>query len=429
VFCLIFTRQIVLLFASGFDDSALSTTVTFTRITIFGAYGTLFVTYFRGYFHINNNFILPLIVLIPKNIFIILSIVISSFTHEKMLAYGFMAASLIQILIIIPVLFKYDFIYKLSLNLKDKHIKAFLLIVFPIMIGVAVQDINILVDRTIASRITVGGISALNYANSLIGFVQSVIVMAVTTAMFPLISKMASNKDFQSFGSLVKDSINLITIIVVPAIVSVILFSSEIVSLVFERGEFDDSAVSLTASVLLFYSFGMLGKGLIYLLQRVFFSLKDTFTPMIIAILTVFMNVTLTIFFYQFTNLGVPGVALATSIASFFAALALFLILLRKQVSIYYTKILIVLSKVLTASLLMGVITKLFHDTVLSIIGFQHSFTFIITIGFGVCLYFVLIYVFRIDEVTNFVQILRKKLMNNEREDVDKIFDDTTYGD
>lgn len=59
----------------------------------------------------------------------------------------------------------------------------------PIIIGVSINQINVLVDRTIASKVAVGGISALNYASRLNEFVQGIFVLSIITVMYPMISK------------------------------------------------------------------------------------------------------------------------------------------------------------------------------------------------------------------------------------------------
>ena len=70
-------------------------------------------------------------------------------------------------------------------------------IALPIIIGVSVDQINMLVDRTLASGIVIGGISALNYANRLNGFVQGLFVSSISAVMYPMISKMAAIEQFR----------------------------------------------------------------------------------------------------------------------------------------------------------------------------------------------------------------------------------------
>ncbi len=59
--------------------------------------------------------------------------------------------------------------------------------------GVAINDLNAIVDKTLASSLAVGSISALNYANRLNNLILGVFISAITTVIFPILSKEANN--------------------------------------------------------------------------------------------------------------------------------------------------------------------------------------------------------------------------------------------
>ena len=121
------------------------------------------------------------------------------------------------------------------------------LIALPVIIGVSVNQINVLVDRTLASRIAEGGISALNYANRLNGFVMSIVVVSITTALYPLISNMVANDDIKGLKISILEAISVISLLVIPATVGTMIFSEHIVRLLFARGEFDSNAIMMTS--------------------------------------------------------------------------------------------------------------------------------------------------------------------------------------
>ena len=267
------------------------------------------------------------------------------------------------------------------------------------------NQINVLIDRTLASNIVEGGITALNYANRLNGFVQGLFVASISTAMYPMISKMAAEDNMEGLKKAVAEGINLINLLVIPATIGSMIFATPAVGLLFGRGAFDERALALTSSGLFYYSIGMIGFGLREILSRAFYSLQDTKTPVINATIAVVINIVLNIILSKF--LGIGGLALATSISAIFCTGLLFISLRKKIGSFGMKGIVISFAKILSASLVMGLITKISFNTLLN--NMSQNLSFIISIAIGVVVYFVLIYFMKIEDVDNMVGVLKEK--------------------
>ena len=198
VLVLISTEPIVKLFAPGFTGLTQVLAVKLTRISVFGVCFTGLISIFVGYLRLQDSFIVPALVGFPMNLVVILSLVVSAKTNIYFLAVGSVAATASQLLFCMPFVRKAGYRHRPVLDLQEKYMKEMVLIALPLIVGTAVNEVNIVVDRTLASRIAVGGISALNYANRLNGFVQGLFVMSVTTVLYPMISKMAAEGNMKS---------------------------------------------------------------------------------------------------------------------------------------------------------------------------------------------------------------------------------------
>lgn len=401
-----FTGCIVKVFASGFTGETLTLAIKFTRISLFGIYFTCLIYIFTGFLQVKDNYVLPSLIGLPFNLLIILSIFISSKSNILILSIGSVIASVSQLLLLIPFIYRKGYEYKFVLDIKDEHIKNMVSIVLPVIIGVAVNEINVLIDRNLASTIAVGGISALSYANKLIWFIQGLFVTSIVTVMYPMISKMAAEKNLKGMMKIVSEAINLVNILIIPATIGAMLFAEPIVKLLFGRGAFDVQAISMTSEVLFFYSIGMIGYGLREVLSRGFYSLQDTKTPMINGIIAVVLNIILNLLLSKY--MGVSGLALATSISAIICTCLLFISLRRKIGPFGIKNIIISFLKILIASLIMGAIAKLSYNILLN--NSSANLTLIISIGIGVFTYFTLIYFMRIDEVDTMVDLIKRKL-------------------
>lgn len=407
VFIIFNTNSVVKLFASGFSGNVLSLASYFTKISSIAIFFIGITYIFTGYLNLKNKFLMSALIGLPFNFFIITSIILS--THNlNILAIGSVLAALSQIIFLIPSMKQNGFKYKFYLDLKNKEFKEFLLLSIPVILGVSVNQINMLVDKTIASQIVSGGISALNYSSRLNGFVQGIFITSIATVLYPLISKMSAENNMNGLKAVVSESITGINLLVIPATVGSMIFAVPIVSILFGRGAFDNSAIILTSSALFFYSIGMVGFGLREILSRAFYSMQDTRTPMINAAIGMLLNIVLNIILSRY--LGIGGLALATSIAAIFTTILMF-ISLRKKIGTFGMKdISVSFMKILFASLIMGLIAKLSFDY-LKLNVFSQNISLLIAIGIGAVTYFIIIYFMKIEDVDLITAMIRKRFI------------------
>ncbi len=402
---LVFTQPIVRFFASGFSGKTLELAVNFTRITVFGVYFTALLNIFAGYLRVYENYVVTALAGFPMNLIIISSLLISAKTNVYMIAFGSLLAIASQLLFFIPFIRKAGFRYKPVLNLKDEQIKTMLFIALPVIVGTSVNEINVLVDRTLASGIAVGGISALNYARRLNGFVQGLFVASITTVMFPMISKMAAEDNIKGLKSTISEAISTISLLVVPATIGAMIFSEEIVSLLFGRGAFTLEAIEMTGDALFYYSIGMIAFGLRDILSRAFYALQDTKTPMINAAIAVVLNIILNIIFSKY--IGIGGLALATSISAIVGTGMLFITLRRKIGGFGLKELSKSFAKMCFASFIMGFIALGSFNYLKQ--GLGQNFALIIAIGIGAIVYCVLIYFMGIPVVERTIGLVKGK--------------------
>ncbi|MBZ4663254.1 MAG: murein biosynthesis integral rane protein MurJ [Caloramator sp.] len=407
VITVLFTTPIVKLFATGFSGETLKLAVKFTRISIFGIYFSGLVYIFSAYLQIKNNFVIPALIGFPMNIIIIFSMFVASKTYNIYLSIGSVVAFLAQLLLLLPFVFKKGYKFTFIFNVKDKYIKNLIAIALPAIFGVSVNQLNVLVDRTIASKIAEGGISALNYANKLNGFVMGLFVTSISTVIFPLISKMVAENNYEGLKKSLSESISAINFLVIPSTVGAMVFSTPIVEMLFGRGAFDERAVQMTSSALFFYSIGMIGYGLREVLSKAFYSMKDTKTPTINAVIALIMNIILNITLSKF--MGIAGLALATSISAIVCTGLLFISLRKKIGSFGLKEISISFIKITVASIIMGAVAKISYNVLVGVIS--KNLSLICSIIIGGIVYFVVILFMKIKEVDEIVLKIKQKFL------------------
>ena len=405
----IFTEPLVKVFAMGFEGQTLKVAIDFTRITIIGIVFTGLSYVMTAYLQIKNNFTVPGLISVPKNIIIIMSIILSVKYNPYIMIWGTLIGIATEFLFQLPFAIKSGYKYQPYINMKDKYIKKMSWLIGPVLIGVAVNQINAMVDRTLASTLVEGSISALNYANKLNGFVMAMFITSVAAVIYPMLSKLSSEDNKEIFTSSVVQSINSVILLVIPISVGAIVLATPIVKLLFQRGEFDARATSMTAIALIMYSIGMVAFGLRDILGKVFYALQDTKTPMINGAIAMIMNIVLNIILVKYLQLS--GLALATSIS---AIVCIFLLFgsLRKKIGYFgQDKIIKTTIKSIVAAVVMGTVAYFTYDMVSNLLGVgfvKEAISLVISVGFGAITYGILVIVLKVDEINVITNMVKK---------------------
>lgn len=401
----LFTEPLIFLFASGFEGETLEMAILFTRISIVSVYFTGMLYIMDANLQVNDAYKVPQLAVIPMILITTASIAVSATYGVYILVYGSVLAVIVQALIVIVYAYKKGYYYKFKVNFKDFYLKRMIVLSLPVIIGSSIYQLNIIIDRTIASQIAEGGISALNYAFKIETFITGLFVVSIVTVMYPSISRMAVAHNFKGMKEALSKSITAISLFVIPATVGVMIFSQPIIKLVFGRGEFGNEAVAMTSISLLFYSIGMIGVGIHSTLVKAFYSLEDTKTPMLISSTSVIINITFNIILSRF--LGVGGLALATSIAALTGAGLMFYCLRRKIGALGARQMIISVAKISLSAAIMGIGAKLIFEALTPAI--HQNIALLLSIAAGAAIYFTVILFLKIDDVTVIVNELKKK--------------------
>ncbi|KPI54602.1 integral membrane protein MviN [Clostridioides difficile] len=410
----IFSKQLVSIFAIGFEGERFLLTVKFTRVLIVGIIFIGITSVMSAFLQIKENFIVVGFGSIPYNIVIIISIILSTVLGPYILPVGAVVAMIVQLFFYLFFVNKTNYKYLFYLDFKDESLIKLLALLSPVFIGVAVNQVNSLVDTTLASTLIKGSIPALTYADRLNGFVTGTFTASIVSVMYPMLSKLNAENNQKKFTSSVKSSVNMIIISMIPISVASIVFAKSVVRIIFERGAFDSRATQMTATALVFYAVGMTAFGLRDILGKVFYSLQDTKTPMVNGIISVGVNIVLDLVLIKPMAHG--GLALATSSSSIACILLLFFNLKRKVGYFGQDKIIRTTFKSLVSSCVMSFIAYFIYKFIFGILGLGTlneliSLTIAVVIGFSV--YTSLMILFKVEEVDMILNIAKRKLHLN----------------
>jgi len=203
---------------------------------------------------------------------------------------------------------------------------------------------------------------------------MGVFSIALASAVLPSLSGLANKNDIESIKKTVIFSLENIFFVMCPATVILLLLSSPIIRILFQRGEFSAYSTGITSSVLSFYALGLFSFGGIKILVTAFHALQDTKTPVKVAAVCLAINAALN--FILMVPLKVGGIALASAIAGTIDFLALFYIM-NKKLGDLHSGLLLYFLKVAIA----GIITGVFVHKTWQYLTFPNEFLNLFLIG------------------------------------------------
>ncbi|RSK28639.1 murein biosynthesis integral membrane protein MurJ [Bacillus sp. HMF5848] len=185
----------------------------------------------------------------------------------------------------------------------------------PLMIGGATLQFYFIIQRFFASQLEEGAIASLNYASKLTQFPQAVLITAVTTVIYPLMSQKVAENKLDDFKDLYSKGMRWLMLLLLPVTVFLYFYAKEIVILVFEYGNFDRQSSDMTAPLLQIFALSMFVLASGQYITRFFYALERSNMPVVLNVISVFgINVLVTIWLLE--NLGAEAVAWGTTISA-----------------------------------------------------------------------------------------------------------------
>lgn len=403
---------IMKVFAYGFEEEQFEFAVFMMRI---GSPIILFAALtgiFNGYLQSENRFFASSMGDTTQNVSYIIFLL---FFASRFGIIGLMITTVLGVVAQLAVLVvesrAIGFRYRPILHFKDKYVQQVFTLIPPILLSVAINDVNSMIDKAMASTLVKGSISALDYASRLNILIVSIFVTSIVTVLYPLLAQGAAENNIQEVKKTTLQGINLIIIITIPATLGMLVFVKPIVQIAYERGAFDATATQMTAGALSFYTLSLVSLSIYSLITRVFYSLHDTKTPMINSAIAVVVNLTMNIILIR--PLAHRGLALATSISSIVTT-GILLLLLRKKIGVLGLNrtLLCGIKSTISAIIMTGVVLLVYSKTE-RLLGTSFSGKFsglLIPIGVGAVLYFLLLYAFKVEELSWAVEMLKKRM-------------------
>ena len=336
----IFAPQVVrYILAPGFaagDPAKVALTVQLLRIqlpsaVIFGLSGLI-----MGILNSHQSFLFPALAPSMYSLgWIAGAVFLAPFIGIYGLAWGVVLGSCLHLALQIPALLRLpQRHYFATLGLRLPGVREVARMMGPRLIGVAVVQLNFLVNTYLASLQPEGSLTGISLAFPLMYMPLAAIAQSVAIAALPTFSAQVAAGKPEEMRSSLATSLRGVLLMAIPASLGLMVLRRPLVALLYQRGEFTAASTELVAWALLWYAAGLAAFSIVEIISRAFYALHDTKTPVILLVVSMSLNLVFSLLFTTlFNSIGwMPhgGLALANSLATALEMVGL-LVLMRRR--------------------------------------------------------------------------------------------------
>lgn len=360
----IYAREVVALtVARGFAPADQVLTADLMRwmlVTpvVFGISGIV-----MGILNSYQHFVLPALAPVIYNVAIIVgALVLAPTLGVYGLVVGVVAGSLLHLAIQIPLVCRFRLrIPNLTseiLNLKSADVREVMRLMLPRMLGIAAVHINFVVNTMLASALPTGAIAALAYAWRVMLLPVGIVGQSLATAVFPTFSAQVARAELDDLRATFSTTFRATLFLTIPATAGLIVLGAPIVTLLFQRGEFTAESTRQTTFALQFFALALFAHSSLEIVARAFYALHDTFTPVVVGIGAMLLNIALSLILIAPLQHG--GLALANSIATMLEVTILLVLLRRRIAGIDEARIARATARIVVATMVMVLVLVVF---------------------------------------------------------------------
>lgn len=343
-----FAPQINRLIAPGMAAANIPEAALITRIASVILILSVLEAFFRSILNGEKQFLVaaggPLIASV---VFIIALLTLVGSLSTKAILIGMVAGYTLQVLYIYIPFRKIGLQKYFKPDFWNRHSDRFFETAILIILTAAGMQLFALIDRYLASSMAAGVISALGYGYLIVHLAVDIMAYALSTAVFPYLADAFAKKDTGLAGYFLSRGILFSILLSLPFMISFWFFDKEIIILIFRRGAFDDRSVSMTAELVKYFSWGLVGQFLFLFLARAFYAARQNRTVIFVVIGAVIVKFATALYFIE--QFDFAALAISTNAAYLFAA-GLLLILGNRSLAaidhrrffVYFTKLIVV---------------------------------------------------------------------------------------
>jgi len=229
-------------------------------------------------------------------------------------AIAVLVATFVQMTLAFAALGRIDFRLQFHVDWHDPRVKQVFALMLPVTIGLGIVNLDQLINSVFGTLVNDQAPRAIDNAFRIYMLPQGLFSVAVATVLFPTLSRMASNREVAPMRRAIGIGMRQINLLLIPSAAFLMVLTTPVVRLVFQRGHFGAESTHLVSIALFWFACSLPFGGLNLLLTRAFFAVQRPWIPTRLAALNIIVDIIVSIGLYK--PLGIAGLIIGTLAAN-----------------------------------------------------------------------------------------------------------------
>jgi putative peptidoglycan lipid II flippase len=236
--------------------------------------------------------------------------------HKELYAYAiaWLVATVVQMLLIASALRRIDFRLQFVVDWRDPRVTQVFMLMLPVTVGLGIVNLDGLLNSVFGTLVSPQAPRAIDNAFRVYMLPQGVFSVAVATVLFPTMSRLAARGASDEMRHTLGNGMRQINLLVIPCAALLVVLSTPVTRVVFQRGAFNAESTRLVSTALFWFAFSLPFAGLNLLLTRVFFAVKRPWIPTRLAAVNMIVDIIVSVALYK--PLGIAGLVIGTAAAN-----------------------------------------------------------------------------------------------------------------
>jgi len=287
----------------------------------------------------------------------------------------------------------------------------------PILVGTSAYQLNMLFNATLSANFK-DTVSIMTTVQNLVLYAVLAFVYSITAVVFPNLTMLAARGDMEGFKNNLLKVLKSVIYLLVPATAGFAAVRFQLIDFLYVWGRVTEGNVSLAGWILALYALGITGVGIKEVVDRAFFSIKDTKRPALVGVAIMAANVTLSLVLVSF--LGVLGIPLAYSLSALTGAVLIIVLVKRKiggfgEKNLIFFTFKVAISSVIMLLAVVPVTTALKDAAFSGQLVLNKGIRLFVPVISGLAVYISVTYAMKLDEAVQVVEKLKAFVLKRVR--------------
>lgn len=412
-FGLLFTPQLVDLLLDFEEEETVALTILLTRVMFAQCFFMCLAGISQGILQCYKEFAIPAFGAVVYNSAII---VVGLLLHQKLGILGFtlgvVVGAILNFAMQIPAMVRYQFRYRPVIDLHHPGVKKFFMLFLPVVLGLSMNELNLIVGQNLASGLAEGTVYALKQAQRVMMLPVGIFAASIGLSVFPTMTSHVARGEMAEYKQHLTMGLRTIFFITLPAAAGLIALSYPMVRAMYLQLEVTPAQVDTIAVCLVYYCIGLVGYSAQQILNRGFYAVEDTKSPVLINVFVLLFNIVVSILLVG--PLAHRGLALAYSLSGLLSMVVLG-VFLRRKIGPYGGRALLKSAlQSLLASVVMGVVVYFAAAGMEQLLDMSSKLMQIVQVltgvGLGVVVYAGMVILMKMEEAQQVLRMVKRRL-------------------